>query len=86
MLLVKDSLGVGLILLEQDQPVVCLFKLVHIIKRRGRGELMSSWMPEGSRVRCNAIKVHNHNIVALVATTVWFDDEDYAKAGASTLK
>jgi len=84
-LLVKDSLGVGLILVELDQPVVCLFKLVHIIKRRGRGEQMSSWMSEGSRVRCNAIKVHNHNIVALVATTVWFDGEDFAKVNVDAV-
>ena len=81
----KDSWCVGLVMLELDTPVVCLFKSNHFIKRRGMPENLSQWITEGSRVRVNAIKVHNHNIVGFMATSIWFEGEDYARVNMDSV-
>ena len=84
-LFVKDFLKLGLALLEGSQAALCLFRGSQFIRPKGNIDVMSKWLPEGTRLRVHARKESNSKMVAYLATSVWFEDEDYKLENFSLL-
>ena len=84
-LLVRDFLQVGLALIEGPSPAFCLFRTSHFVKQRGNPASLTQWAPEGTRIRLHAKKEDNSRLVAYLATSVWFEGEDYEQENCSLL-
>ena len=84
-LFVKDFLQLGLALIEGSKAAVCLFRGCQFIRPRGNLDSMSQWLSEGTKLRVHAKKESNSKMVAYLATSVWFEDEDYEHENVNSL-